>query len=201
MYSVHTAVRSEPVAAQRYSAFSSRFKEQVEPEQVDQAKAKATTPMDNLHTQAMFGKMPGNSLSFSRSSVGLGGIRGAMRSGFNQAGMNLGISVGVYGGFSLVKQTMDVFNGKQTSEGALAIVLTDVLRSGMVGIGASAGGNLMNLAVQSTRIAGGMAGSIFTIVGGAVGASLGRQMIDSVPVKEKMIELLKDEETQLASAA
>lgn len=203
MYSVSSAVRSEPVAAQRYSAFSSRFRERVEaqPEQVDAMKSKAATPMDHLHTQAMYGNMPSRGLNFSRSTTAFGGVRGAMRSGFNQAGMNLGISVGVYGGFSLFKQTVDVFQGKQSSEGALAIVVADVLRSGMVGLGASAGGNLTDLAIQTTRMAGGMAGSILTIIGGAVGASLGRQVIDAVPVKDKMLELLKDEDPpQLAAA-
>lgn len=202
MYSVQTAVRSEPISTERFSAFSSQFKPRVEQtEQIDTAKPKTSSAMDNLHTQAMFSKMPSSGVSFSRATTGFGGIRGAMRSGFNQAGMNLGISVGVYGSFSIFKQAMDVFQGKQTNEGAMAIVFTDVLRSSMVGLGASAGGNLIDLAVQSTRMAGGMAGSILTIVGGAVGASLGRQMVDLIPVKDKMAEILKDEETQLAAVA
>lgn len=188
------AINAIASSSVQYNSFSAP---QQDPQETE-IKQSNTAAKDSLYTNALFSRMPARTMSFSRSgfsktpsSALQGGLRGATQ--LRQTGMNLGISVGVYGGFSLFKQALDVMQGKQSTEGASAIVLSDIIRSGAVGLGASAGGNLTGMAM---RVGTGLWATVATVVGSALGASMGRSVIDSIDLRTTMMEWFTDTPAQ-----
>jgi len=61
-----------------------------------------------------------------------------------------------------------------------------------VGLGASAGGNLTGLATPV--LGSGLWATVATVVGSALGASMGRSVIDSFDIQATMLEWLRDDE-------
>lgn len=150
---------------------------------------------DSFYTSAMFSRMPSRSMTLNRTPDAA--LRGSLHSAtqLRQTGMNLGISMGVYGGYSLFRQTMSVIKGDQTAEGASAVILSDIMRSGVVGLGASAGGNMMDLAIQRLPLGTGLWTTVATVVGSAVGASMGRSVMDALDLRSMLMGMIKDPET------
>lgn len=87
-----------------------------------------------------------------------------------------GIGAAVYGGMSAMKQTMHVMKGEQSAKGAVANVLTDTLRGGAAGVGATAAATMTAGAMKAIGMTGTF-GIVASVIGGMVGGHIGSGLV------------------------
>jgi hypothetical protein len=149
------------------------------------------TRVDGFVTSTIFGGIAGKNMGklvFNNGQPAGSGLDAVMKNAYvRQAGMNAGIGAGVYGGLSVLKQGFGLMSGKQDASGAAANVITDTLRGGAAGLGATAGGGLTGLAMRAMG-ATGTFGTIITFVGGAIGASVGSGLLEATGVRDGLLK-------------
>lgn len=154
---------------------------------------------DGFFSRTIFGGISGKNMAhlvFERPAAS--GLDGVLKNAYvRQAGVSMGIGAGLYGGLSVIKQGFGMMRGQQDAQGAAANVLSDVLRGGASGLGASAGGGLTGLAMKAMG-ATGTIGTIVSFVGGAIGASIGGGLMEATGVRETLIEKFGSEKALAA---
>ena len=98
-----------------------------------------------------------------------------------------GISI-LYGVVSLAKQLRGMDAGQQDGKGAMANVMTDMMRGGAIAVGGSAGGGLAAVAVKAMGATGGVMGIISSCVGGLVGTTVASSLFENSGIREGMIK-------------
>lgn len=106
---------------------------------------------------------------------------------FRQVGSSMGIGAAIYGGLSVLGQGIGLATGKQDAAGALANITTDIAMGAASGLGASAGGTLTGLAMKAIGSTGTL-GTVVTVIGGMVGASIGANMLESTGMRDSLIQ-------------
>ncbi|PIQ29078.1 hypothetical protein COW36_18215 [bacterium (Candidatus Blackallbacteria) CG17_big_fil_post_rev_8_21_14_2_50_48_46] len=149
------------------------------------------THVDGLITSTIFGGIAGKNMGklvFNNGQPAGSGLDSVLKNSYlRQAGISAGIGAGVYGGMSVLKQGIGMMSGKQDAAGAAANIITDTLRGGAAGLGASAGGGLTGLAMRAMGMTGTF-GTIVTFVGGAIGATVGGSLLEATGAREGLIK-------------
>lgn len=124
------------------------------------------------------------------------GLQGAIDKQFflKQTGINMGVGAVVYGGMSLLKQTIGMASGKQSLAGAGANLTTDIVRGGAAGLGATAGAGLTAMALKALGSTGTF-GIVASTIGGMVGASFGSSVVELTGIREKLLDAFGAKET------
>lgn len=146
--------------------------------------------VDGFLTRTIFGGISGKNMGkivFEKGAGAQGGLDAITKNVFvKQTAMSAGVGAGLYAGLSVIKQGIGMARGQQDARGAAANILTDALRGGASGIGASAGGGLTALAMRAMG-ATGTIGTIVTFVGGAIGGSIGGELVEATGVRNKLV--------------
>lgn len=149
------------------------------------------TRVDGFVTSTIFGGIAGKNMGklvFNNGNPAGSDLSGILKNSYvRQTGMNAGIGAGVYGGLSVLKQGFGLMSGKQDAAGAAANVITDTLRGGAAGLGATAGGGLTGLAMRAMG-ATGTFGTVITFIGGAIGASVGSGLLEATGVRDGLLK-------------
>jgi len=163
-----------------------------------------TEPVGNLYndhvdggiTRFIFGGIRGKSMAqlvFTKGAANAQGLDSITQNAyFRNAASSAGIGAGLFAGLSVLKQGMGMISGKQDAQGAAANIITDAMRGGAAGVGASAGGGLTALAMRAMG-ATGTFGTIVTFIGGSIGATIGSNLVEATGVRDSLISAFGSE--------
>lgn len=116
---------------------------------------------------------------------------------FQKVGATVGIDAAIYGGLSILKQGIGLATGKQDAAGAAANITTDILRGGSTGLGACLGGGLTGLAMRALGSTGTF-GTVITVIGGMVGASIGGNLLEATGLRGTLVEKFGSKKAMVA---
>ncbi len=157
------------------------------------------TPVDGFVTRTIFGGISGKNMAgilFKEGAPGTQGLDAITKNAYvRQAAMSVGVGAGLYAGLSVFKQGIGMATGKQDARGAVANILTDSIRGGATGLGAVAGGGLTGLAMRAMGATGAF-GTVMTFIGGAIGGSIGGDLIEATGIREQLVTTFKSNKAQ-----
>ena len=155
--------------------------------------------VDGGLTRFIFGGIRGKSMAqlvFTKGNPNAQGLDQITQNAyFKHTATSAGIGAGLFAGLSVLKQGMGMISGKQDAQGAAANIITDAMRGGAAGVGASAGGGLTALAMRAMG-ATGTFGTIVTFIGGSIGATIGSNLVEATGVRDSLVSAFGSQKAQ-----
>lgn len=154
--------------------------------------ARWNTKSTGLFTNSIHGGIIGNYLSNNTlnkdSSEGIKDFtkNPQVSSIINRVGFNVGVGAIIHGSFSIIKQTYALAIKQQNLAGAGANLITDITRGAASGLGATVIGGAASIAMKALGSTGTL-GTIVTIIGGAIGANVGANIVEKTGLRKGLV--------------
>lgn len=135
------------------------------------------------------GKMMGSNVFGPGGGMGAEGIQvpPQVKMMLKSGATNAGIGALVYGGMSILQQSVGVMKGHQTSGAAMANVTTDLAAGAAAGLGATLGGGLTALASKALGATGTL-GIVLSVAGGMLGAAAGSTAVELTGLRGTLLD-------------
>ncbi len=159
--------------------------------------------VDGFVTRTLLAGFSGKNMSklVFEDAPGTEGLSGLTKNVFiKQAAVSAGMGAGIYAGLSVLKQGWGMMKGTQDARGAAANIITDSLRGGATGLGGAAGGGATAMAMKAIG-ATGLFGTIMSCIGGAVGGTIGANLIESTGIRNRLVSSFGSTKANPAPAA
>lgn len=159
--------------------------------------------VDGFVTRTLLAGFSGKNMSklVFEDASGTEGLSGLTKNVFlKQAAVSAGMGAGIYAGLSVLKQGWGMMKGTQDARGAAANIITDSLRGGATGLGGAAGGGVTAMAMKAIG-ATGLFGTIVSSIGGAVGGTIGANLIESTGIRNRLVTSFGSSKANPAPAA
>ncbi|MGV3526600.1 MAG: hypothetical protein ACO1RX_20450 [Candidatus Sericytochromatia bacterium] len=157
----------------------------------DEADTGPNISVDTFFTRTIFSGIMGKNMAkvhFNQGSPpGTSSIDTITQNAYlRQTAKSVGIGAGLYAGLSVLHQGIVLAYGYQDARGAAANILTETMRGGATGLGAAAGGGLTGMAMRAVG-ATGFFGTVMSFIGGAVGGTIGGNLVESTGIRQKLV--------------